>query len=80
MTELPWDDCKVAFGIEDGDAVWDVCGGNGKHADLPAGWSLNETDGSGARLVVVFRVEGVAPTAEDGAKVLAFLQRIGAMN
>lgn len=53
----PWDDCKVAFSVDTivGDdelfsaievGVW------------PEGWEFTESDGSGARLVLIFRVEG----------------------
>lgn len=58
----PWDCCKVAFGINDPDKVW------GAELSLPPGWRLVETDGTGARYVAIFRVEGT-PTPEDGAAV-----------
>lgn len=65
---IPWDDCKIAFGVTaDVEDVWNI-----KPESLPSGWTLNETDSSGARLVAVFRVEGI-PTAEDGTKVAAIL-------
>ena len=70
----PWDDCKVAFSIDNADAFdqwWD----DPKHAeDLPHGWSVVEIDSSGARYVVVFQIEGM-PTKADGQKVKKFLNR-----
>lgn len=57
---LPWDDCKVAFGVEDSEAFerWMEETDDGKGL-LPTGWSLCEIDGSGARYVAVFRVDGM---------------------
>jgi hypothetical protein len=83
----PWCDCKVAFGIEDDEAVMGlfysgVHGGEARHAKklgLPPGWTLNEVDGAGARWVAVFRVEGV-PTVRDGKHVIALLRRLGALS
>lgn len=72
----PWDDCKVAYGIDE-DRV--LCRRCEKHTlELPAGWSLTEVDGAGARLVAVFRVDGV-PRVEDGKAVLSMLRRIRAI-
>ena len=81
--QQPWSDAKVAFGFDethedanellrevwddalDGSSVW------------PRGWSLDETDASGARMVVVFRVEG--PVREqDGRVVRRILDGISA--
>jgi len=81
-----WDDCKVVFGIDDDEAVMSLFysgpyGGASKHAKklgLPAGWTLNEVDGTGARWVAVFRVDGV-PTARDGKRVIEVLKRLGAL-
>lgn len=65
---LPWSDCKVAFDLNtDPDDFWTWYDGEGRHL-MPRGWGLNETDGTGARYVAVFRVE-VMPSAEDGATV-----------
>ncbi len=77
MIETPWSDCKVAYGVEDVERLWKALDGH-RRAKLPAGWSLNETDCSGARCVAVFRVEGL-PAIEDGEKVLALLRRIKAI-
>lgn len=57
QVEPPWDDLKVAYGIEDHDALWDWYNHKGEDA-LPNGWELNEVDGSGARCVAIFRVNG----------------------
>ncbi len=82
----PWDDCKVAFGIDDDQAVEKLFysgppSGEARHAKklgLPSGWTLNEVDGAGARWVAVFRVRGV-PTVRDGKRVVEVLKRLGAM-
>lgn len=74
-----WDDCKVAFAIDEDRLLWRRYNNGRLSADLPAGWSLCEVDGAGARLVAVFRVEG-APTADDGRKVLSMLRRIRAVS
>lgn len=72
----PWADCKIAFSFDgDDDRVWNA--DKAGVLNLPAGWSLSETDGAGARLVVVFRVVGV-PTAEAGRHVAAILARMEA--
>ncbi len=78
--ETPWSDCKVAYGIDDADRAWGrLAPENGTPAaTLPDGWSLNETDCSGARCVAIFRIDGV-PSVEDGKVVLALLCRIGAI-
>jgi hypothetical protein len=84
--ETPWDDCKVAFGIEDDEAVEKLfysgpSGGEARHAKklgLPSGWTLDEVDGSGARWVAVFRVRGV-PSVRDGKRVVEVLTRLGAL-
>lgn len=68
MTDLPWDDMKVAFSVDDADAVWD-------HNDWPEGWEMVETDSSGARVVAIFRVSGMI-REEDGVTVLQTLHRI----
>lgn len=76
--ESPWDDCKVAFSIDDDRPLWRRYDDSRLTADLPADWSLCEVDGSGARLVAVFRIERI-PSAEDGRKVLSMLRRIRAI-
>ncbi|MFW6855334.1 hypothetical protein ACODYM_29005 [Burkholderia gladioli] len=75
--ELPWSDCKVAFGIDcDPDAVWSAFGTTGnQRGSLPAGWQLNETDASGARAVAIFRVDH-SPRAADGQVVCELLERL----
>ena len=85
QVSAPWDDCKVAFGIDDDRAVEKLFyygfGGEAKHAKkfgLPSGWTLDEVDGAGARWVAVFRVDGV-PTVRDGKRVVEVLRRLGAL-
>ena len=73
--ELPWDHCKVAFGIQTEERVWRL---SEDRSLLPPGWMLAETDGSGARWVAIFSVDTV-PTAADGEKVLTALRDIGAL-
>lgn len=75
--ELPWDDCKVCFGIES-DKPFDRMPDGRDRAELPTGWKVCETDCTGARVVVIFRVS-VLPTETDAYKVKAWLRRIGAM-
>jgi hypothetical protein len=73
----PWDDCKVAFGVEDEDAI-PTRGARPRALRLPRGWELDSIVISGAAgYVVLFRVEGV-PSAADGAAVAAALVRVGA--
>ena len=76
MVDFPWSDCKVAFGCDDENKLW-AADKAGRLA-LPTGWSLNETDCSGARCVAIFRVEG-ALRVEDGNAVLATLHRVRAL-
>lgn len=75
MSELPWSDCKVAYGIEDDGPLWRWHDRHNYKPPLPTGWSICETDASGARLVVVFRVEGEL-RQEDGEKVAAILRKL----
>ncbi len=68
----PWSDCKIAFAVYGQDDIWDYLGSNGKwKSQVPVGWTLIETDCSGARCVAIFRVETL-PCVDDG-KVLARL-------
>ena len=71
---IPWDDCKVAFrynGQTDIDDIWDAI----PKESLPNGWELNETDCSGARCVVIFRVNGTL-NATDGQSVRELLDNL----
>lgn len=68
LDAAPWSDCKVAYSIDDDDALW-TAWESGK-LQLPKGWALNETDCSGARVVAIFRVDGM-PTIADGLAVRA---------
>ncbi len=79
--EEPWDDLKVAFGFDDADGrsvellneVWnDALDGS---PIWPEGWSIEQTDVSGARMVVAFRVSGPLRN-EDGRAVKAMLRDI----
>lgn len=78
-TELiPWDDMKVAFSCEDGQAFddwWDNLAPRGQNRALPKGWSYNERDESGARGVLVFRIKGW-PLESDGLRVRKLIDRI----
>lgn len=74
--ELPWDDCKVAFSYDGADAddklFARLCSDDHQ---IPDGWEFDELDCSGARVVAVFRVEGV-PLSADGRRVRAVLDAI----
>lgn len=76
MTEnsIPWSDCKVSFPINDDDALWMRADVN--MLNLPYGWELVETDGSGGRIVAIFRVSNDL-TIDSGNKVLTELRRHG---
>lgn len=50
----PWSDCKVAFGYDGNDDK--LFARDAKRPLWPEGWTLVETDASGARCVAVFRV------------------------
>lgn len=74
----PWDNCKVAFGIDDAaplDSKDEVFIGV---ARLPPGWMLDEVDGAGGRWVAVFSVDGM-PLASAGRRVRAALRTVGAI-
>lgn len=71
---MPWSDCKIAFGVHDGEALWDLYDNQIK-PNIPDNWELWGTDGDGARWVAIFRVNGV-PTVEEGAKVESVLSKI----
>jgi hypothetical protein len=73
---LPWDDCKVAFGItKNYAAVEDYFVKCTDNRHFPVGWHLSEKDDAGGRCVVVFRVEGELKK-EDGEKVRKFLDNL----
>lgn len=74
---LPWDDLKVAYSIDNDDAVWDAFYVKHTHT-LPLGWELDETDCSGARCVAVFRVTGPL-REENGEHVQELLIDCGAI-
>lgn len=84
--QQPWDDCKVAFGIDDDHLVERPAWGQAELrgvARLAAGrpaveQAVEKLDGSGARWVAVFRVRGV-PSVRDGKLVVEVLTRIGAI-
>lgn len=69
--EVPWDDLKVAYGVDDDRALWTAA--DAKQLCLPAGWALNATNGAGARAVAIFRVDH-APTLVEGRAVRAAIQ------
>lgn len=78
MRQLPWDDLKICFGIND-DRPFDRDRAGNNTNGLPDGWEVNETGISGAAgYYVLFRVS-VLPTAADAYKAKAWLRRIGAM-
>jgi hypothetical protein len=72
--DVPWSDCKIAFGVHDGDSIWDLYDTQIKPY-ISEKWELWGTDGSGARWVVIFRVNGI-PTREEGEKVKSILEKI----
>lgn len=71
--ETPWSDCKVAYGVDNDEALWAAY--EGGTLKLPHGWKLNETDASGARCVAIFRVEGNL-NRESGDSMRAEIERI----
>jgi hypothetical protein len=70
----PWSDCKVGFGIINPDRF--TAAMDRGAAVLPVGWEHCETDGAGARWVIVFRVS-IMPTVEDGRAVASLIRRWG---
>lgn len=75
MEEVPWDDCKVAFGVKDDAPLWRWIDKHNYKPPLPAGWSIDGTDYTGARIVAIFRVEGPL-RIEDGSAVAASLRKL----
>ncbi|MBW3243245.1 hypothetical protein KUV57_11110 [Epibacterium sp. DP7N7-1] len=70
QAEQGWSDLKVAFDVEDTDAIWDA-----PSETWPTGWKLDETDSSGARYVAVFRVDHL-PTANETRAVAAEIDKM----
>lgn len=73
LSGTPWSDLKVAFDVENEDALWAAW--DAGSLTLPSGWSLNETDCSFARCVAVFRVDH-APTIAEGKAVADTIKRL----
>lgn len=69
--QLPWDDCKVCFTVDDAEKIWD----NINSYELPKDWEYLGSDGTAARYVVIFRVVGRL-TRKDGIEVLNILKEI----
>lgn len=73
---IPWNECLVSFDFDgDPDSLYHVLTVSTQYK-LPHGWTLSETDESGTRTTVVFRIEGVLPSIEDGMEVQQLLQDI----
>lgn len=75
-TNPVWDCCRIAFhtSIIDPKRVWTRL--DRGLISLPGGWTMTETDCSGARsVIVVFDVEGF-PTQEDAKEVRRQLAKI----
>lgn len=75
MAEVPWDGCKVAFGIENPDRLWKWHDKHNYKPPLPEGWSIDGTDSTGARVVAIFRVKGEL-LAKDGKTVKSLLRKL----
>lgn len=80
-TQLPWDDLKIAFGLDTPD-VYDMFFVSDGLTDLtqwghrlPRGWSIDCLDTTGARSVLVFRVETM-PTKRHGEQVRRLLDHM----
>jgi len=58
----PWDDCKVAFEVDNPEIYDKICYG---HPGFPKGWEPIELNGEGTNWFIIFRVEGM-PTMADG--------------
>ncbi len=71
--KMPWTDLKVAFDAPDVCNTLEEAFESFAALSYPPGWRVDEVDAAGARLVVVFRVEGV-PTYEDGQAVVTALE------
>lgn len=74
----PWSDCKLAFDYLGRENVLEELHEKALRGEvpLPGGWQLIETDSAGARVVVVFRVDG-HPRLEDGFAVRILLDKLG---
>lgn len=77
LAELPWVDCKIAFGIDNDEPLTPT--GRRLPVCRVRGWDLIEVRGHQCGCVAIFRVRRtVIPTKADGAKVAAWLVEIGA--
>ena len=74
MRNTPWNDCQVAFGIDD-DIDDDLLLPMLDQANWSEGWEFTESDGTGARTVLIFRVTGQL-THEDGKRTKLLIRRI----
>ncbi len=72
---MPWSDLKVAFDAPDVFDTPDEAFDAFAALTVPPGWVVNEIDGAGSRLVVVFRVDH-APTREEGGVVVSALDSL----
>lgn len=71
----PWSDLKVAFDAPDVFDTPDEAFDAFAALQVPRGWVVNEIDGAGARLVVVFRVDH-PPSCEEGEAVVTALNSL----
>lgn len=72
----PWDDCKIAFGLDwsdELDALTDEWCERPRDG-FPPGWEFDGVDFSGAQAVALFRVEGF-PTAEAASTIRAAIAK-----
>lgn len=79
--EFPWGDCKVAFDYDPQTDDWEIILKDVWDQDMqegnvwPNGWSLNEIDSSGARRVLIFRIEGDL-RRQDGEIVKSLIEKM----
>lgn len=76
MDDFPWTDCKVAFEVDNENALWEAI----EYGNLtfPEGWELTDTDCYGTEgelAIAIFRVETLL-TLEDGLIVQKMLQEL----
>lgn len=67
-----WYALKIAFSANEEEALW-----NAPASTWLEGWSLSETDATGARLVVIFELEHL-PTADETKKMASLIKEIEA--